>query len=250
MIYGLYQSAAGMMTNEYRQGVIANNLANADTPGFKRDIAVFSERQRADEAGLRGNPSSDLLGALSGGVWLGQTETDFSQAGMTRSENPLDVAIEGRGFFVVERDGKPLLTRDGRFVMDVEGRLVSAADGAGVLGPGGAPILLNPQGGEPSVSEDGRIMQRGATVGQLAVVGVDDPRALAKAGGGRFIAPSERLSEADARLMSGFVESSGVPAVPTMVGMIESARAYEINARMVSLQDETLGRLINEVARV
>ena len=116
MIYGLYQSAAGMMTNEYRQNVIANNLANAQTVGFKRDVAVFSERLRESELDRYSNPSNDLMEALSGGLWLGRTHTDFSNGELTRTGNPLDVALEGAGFLMVESGGRQLLTRDGRMV--------------------------------------------------------------------------------------------------------------------------------------
>src|SRR3989442_9991693 len=79
VIYGLYQSAAGMMTSEYAQSVLANNLANADTVGFKRDVAVFAERLRADQAGRRDGPTAEGLGSLSGGTWLGRTDVDFSE---------------------------------------------------------------------------------------------------------------------------------------------------------------------------
>src|SRR5690606_8407144 len=86
VIFGLYQSAAGMMVNEYRQAVIANNLANAETPAFKRDVATFSERQIAAVAGVRGGAaappagaSHELLDGLSGGIWLGETHTDYGE---------------------------------------------------------------------------------------------------------------------------------------------------------------------------
>lgn len=250
MIYGLYHSAAGMMTNEYRQSVIANNLANADTVGFKRDVPVFAERATAAAAGERSNPTSGLLEALSGGLWLGPTYTDFSEGSLVRTGNPLDVALDGPGFLMVESNGQPLLTRDGRMLMDPFGRLVAAVDGAPMLARGGGPIALNPRGGTPTVSQEGWIVQDGQRVAQLALVDVPDYRALSKVGAGRFAAPLTDPREAPARVHAGALESSSVRAVPELVGMIEAARAYEINARMLTLQDDTLGRLISQVASV
>ena len=134
MIYGWYNSAAGMMVNEYRQDVLANNLANADTVGFKRDVAVFAERQQARVAGNRHGPSARGLRDLSGGLWLGKTHIDYSEASHVRTDNPLDVSLSGPGFLSVQVNGQRLYTRDGRMMMDRDGLLVAAADGAPVTG--------------------------------------------------------------------------------------------------------------------
>ncbi len=250
MIYGLYQSAAGMMTNDYRQSVIANNLANAETVGFKRDVAVFEERLRASEAGQRFNPSNGLLEALSGGHWLGETETDFSDGSLIHTGKPLDVALEGPGFLMVQVDGRELLTRDGRMRLDETGRLVASTDGAPILSRGGGPILLEPEKGPFSIDQEGRIHQNGREVGRLGLVDVDDYRLLEKAGTGRYVAPAQGRFESAARVHGEAIETSGVRPVPELVNMIEASRSYEMNARMVSLQDEMAGRLINQVARV
>ncbi len=248
MIYGLYQSAAGMMVNEYRQGVISNNLANAETTGFKRDMAVFVERDPAALAGVRRGSSSELLRSLTGGTWLGKTETDFRPAGLLRSENPTDVALDGEGFFLVESGGKRLATRDGRMLIDEFGNLVSAADGAAVLGVGGAPIRVNPRAGAVSIDEAGRVMQNRAIVGQLGVVDFADYGALKKAGGGRFDFGRQPTQPAAVRIMSGYTEQSGVEPVKELVAMLEASRAYQFNAQLVTLQDQTIGRLISTVA--
>lgn len=248
MIYGLYQSAAGMMVNEYRQSVLANNLANAETVGFKRDIATFAERLRASDAGRRDGPTSDLLETLSGGVWLAQTETDFSEAAFTKTDNPLDVAIAGPGFLRVAANGQEYLTRDGRMIMDPDGWLVAATDGARILGQTGQPIRLNPRGGEVSIDEDGRISQGGKRVARLAVVDVDEYHKLAKAGASRFLGDDVKLTRSAAKVYTGVTESSGVEPIKELVTMIEAARAYQLNAQMVTLQDQTAGRLLSVVA--
>ena len=248
MIYGLYQSAAGMMVNEYRQGVIANNLANADTVGFKRDIASFAERDPARLAGVRHGPGSELLNSLTGGIWLGETHTDFSDGALQPTGNPLDVALEGPGFLMVQGDGQPLYTRDGRMITDPQGRLLAVTDGAAILGPGGQPIRLNPFGAKPSFDEQGRISQDGAIVGRLGIVDFENYDDLEKVGEGRFAADPQRATRVERRVFSGFVESSGVEPIKELVGMIKAARAYQLNAQMITLQDQTMGRMLNLVA--
>lgn len=250
MIYGLYQSAAGMMVNEYRQNALANNLANAETVGFKRDIATFAERQRASEAGRRDGPTSELLERLSGGIWLAQTQTDFSEAGFIKTDNPLDVALAGPGFLRVGANGGDYLTRDGRMVMNADGWLVSAVDGAPILGRGGQPIRLNPHAGPASISfdKDGRISQDGKRVGWLDIVDVEDYEDLRKVGAGRFAVEGTRLTTSLAEVTPRHVEHSGVDAIKELVSMIEASRAYQFNAQMVSLQDQSAGRLISVVA--
>lgn len=250
MIYGFYQSAAGMMTNEYRQSVIANNLANAETVGFKRDMASFAERVRADRAGLRGGATAESLSGLSGGAWLGQTRTDFSPGSFIRTDQSLDFSIDGDGFFQVEQGGKTLLTRDGRFIADERGQLRAAADGAPLLSRGGGAIFTNPRGGEISVDEDGRLSQDGAPLGQLAVVDVADRSQLRKVGASRFDAGEQTVVPVGSFVKSGVLESSGVEPVRELVTMIEAARAYQMNAQMVSLQDQSVGRLISAAGAV
>lgn len=247
MIYGLYHSAAGMLTNEYRQAVLANNLANADTVGFKPDLAVFAERVPAQTAGRRTGPSAPDLAGLSGGLWLGQTYTDHSEASKTRTDEPLDVAIDGPGFLTVTAGGRRLLTRDGRMTMDADGRLVAVSDGAPILGRGGMPIHLNPHGARDTIQidEDGRIQQDGQFVGELELVDLPDYRVLQKVGQGRFSAPEAALGPAAAFVKAGYTESSGVQPLPELVSMIEASRAYQMNAQMISLQDRTAGRLIS-----
>jgi flagellar basal-body rod protein FlgG len=250
VIYGIYQSAAGMMVNEYRQSVLANNLANADTVGFKRDVATFAERVPASRAGVRRGPSSRDLQALSGGLWLGTTHTDHSEGPVVQTDHPLDVALEGPGFLRVGGGDGALLTRDGRMMMDADGWLVSVTDGAPVLGRGGQQIRLNPRGGEATIDTDGKVVQDGGIRGWLALVDVKDYAALEKVGASRFAAPEGSLTSSPAYVHAGYVEGSGSRPIAELVDLMEASRAYQINAEMVSLQDQSLGRLINVIARI
>jgi flagellar basal-body rod protein FlgF len=247
VIYGLYHSAAGMLTTEYAQEVTANNIANADTHGFKRAIATFAEREPAALKGLKSGVSDHSLASLSGGLFLGRTFTDYRPGPLEQSDQPTDVALEGRGFFMVRQDGETLLTRDGRFIKDAQGLLRSATDGAAVLNPNGAPIRLPRFGGELTIDTDGRIFQDGALVSQLAVTDVRDVDALQPVGSGRYrFNPEDEIAPVG-RMRQHYVERSGVEPIKEMVNMIENARAYQMNARLLSLQDQTLGRLISVV---
>lgn len=248
MIYGLHQSAAGMMVQEHRQDVIANNLANAETHGFKRQMAVFAERIRADQAGRRSGPSNELLRELTGGVWLARTETDHSDANFITTGHETDVALAGPGYFTVLKDGREMLTRDGRFVVAPNGALVSATDGAAVLGAGGAPLRIDPRGGPISIDEDGEIQQRDVAVGRLALTDVVDRAALRHAGGGRFEAGGIERTPAIASVTSGALEASGVEPVVELTQLLEAARAYQLNAQMLTAQDQSVGRLIGFLA--
>ena len=251
MIHGFYQSAGGMLVNEHRQDVLANNLANSDTIGFKRDLAVFAERvpeaRKDPDAGFE--QSEPALSTLGGGVWLGPTTTDFSDGPHIQTNNPTDAALAGSGFFVVESDGQTLYTRDGRFQADAVGQLRSATDGAAVLGAGGGPILVNPVGPAPTFDKLGRVLQGGDVIGQLAIADFEDYSILRKVGASRFDAGEVSPRGAVARVEAGYVEGSSAEAISSMTEMMVAARAYQLNARMVQLQDESAGRLISMVAR-
>lgn len=247
-MYGLYHSAAAMMTQEFRMDTLSNNIANADTVGFKREVATLAQRKRADEAGARRGPSADDMRGLSGGVWLSETRTDFSDAGVMQTGEPLDAAILGQAFLRVQKGGHELLTRDGRMTTLADGTLVAVSDGAPVLSEGGTSIRVNPQGGTARIADHGAVVQDGVEVGRVGLVGVDDMRKLTKAGGGRFALGKAQVTTAKAELLPGHVERSGVEPVHELVSMMEASRAYQFNAQMVSLQDQSASRLISFVA--
>lgn len=247
MIYGLCQSAAGLMTQEHRQGVLANNLANAETAGFKRDVATLSERQTASLAGIRRGSTNDMLESLTGGLWLGRTATDFSAGSLQHTGEPTDVALHGPGFFRVSAGDKTLLTRDGRFIMDGDGNLLSATDGAAVLNTAGMPIRLNPRGEVISIDSEGRISQGGLEVGQLGIVDVADVGGLRKVGASRFDPGDIPLTESFSRVQNRVFETSGSQPIRELTSMLEATRAYQLNAQMITLQDQSAARLIGSV---
>ena len=258
MIYGLYLSASGVRTSAHRQDVIANNLANAETVGFKKDLALF--RQRLTEAQERrtagGFPpgaaaSNDLLEALGGGHVLNPTVVDTSQGELEPTGSPLDVAIEGGGYFAVDHRGQTRLTRNGQFAVDGEGNLIlSNENGQKVLDADRNPIQLAP-GGDVYVGKDGTISQRGQTVARLGVFDVANPAGLVKQGatllshGGQELQPAKNVT-----LHNESVERANVDPTTELVALMDTQRQLEANANMIRYQDQTLSKLVNEVGKI
>lgn len=254
MTYGLWLSAGGLQVNEYRQQLIANNIANSETVGFKHDLAVIHQRPVESRTSPHGPLfSHDLLDRLSGGAWVRPTYHNFQQGALTPTGKNLDAAIQGDGFFTV-RDPEGLkYTRDGRFTLNPAGALVmSAGDGsAKVLGDDGRPMVLNPKGDAVVIEGDGTVRQGDRKVGKLGLAEFADRQALRKIGNNLFAATSGKPMAASKSVVhGGFVEGSTQDALSGMVDMIEVTRAHELNARMITLQDETIGRVVNTVGRV
>jgi flagellar basal-body rod protein FlgF len=250
MIYGLYLSAAGLQSNSYELDVIANNLANADTVGFKRDLAVLTERRvEADESGRLGR-RNDLLDKLSGGTAVSPTYTTFTNGALEETGRPLDLAISGEGFFEILEGDEVYYSRDGRMMTDVQGRLTTVT-GKSVLDANGQPIVIDPRSAEPvSVSPEGVLRQGQNEVARLGLVAFDDTRELTKVGGGLFKAHGETPRPATGGIVAGYLEQSTVDPVTTLARMIEAQRAYQMNATMISLQDGMLSRAVNDLGKV
>jgi len=247
VIYGLYQSAAGMLVNQYRLDVTANNLANVDTAGFKRDVASFSERLVESRVRL-GAARHPVLDDMTGGVWSARTVTDWSTGSADVTGNPLDVMIAGKGFFTVSSPDGIRYTRAGQFTIDSQNRLVTIGDGYPVLAEGGTEIRLPEDATNIRITIDGKVVANDQVVGQLQVVEFDDPAATRKVGKGLVEAESKGRP-VQPQLRVGAVERSNVYAMTELASMIEASRAYQLNAQMITMQDGTLGRLISEVAR-
>jgi len=250
MIEGLYLSATGIMTSSYRQDVLANNLANSETAGFKRDVALFKQRLTAAEESRRpGDWSDPVLEGLGGGTLSMPTRIDFTQGDMQESGSPLDVAITGDGFFTVRDHDQTRLTRDGRFVMARDGQL-TLARGQKVLDAKGQPITLATDS-PASIDAQGQISQNGQVVARLGVVDVADKSTLTKLGGGLFaVADAATLTPSQSQLRSGFIERSNVDPTMEMTELMDAQRQLEANANMIRTQDSTLQRLVNDVGKI
>jgi flagellar basal-body rod protein FlgG len=259
MLRGLYTSALGMTTQQSRMDVVSNNIANVNTTGFKREAVAsqsFASRlaQKIDDPTA---PTSFLLdrmpiGLLSQGLFIDEVFTDFSNGPLRRTNNSLDLAIMGQGsFFTVQAPGEngemqTLYTRDGAFTLGPNGMLLTM-DGAQVMGLNGAITMPN---GYIIINEQGSIFVNDVLVDTLRVVDIPNPESLRQARDTMFTATDATIENGfSGQVEQGFLEGSNVVPVREMVELITLSRAYEANSRMIQLQDETLGRAVNDIAK-
>jgi flagellar basal-body rod protein FlgF len=255
MIYGLYLSATGVLTNSYRQDVIANNIANSETIGFKRDMALFQQR-RTEFQERGGNGSSNaMLEALGGGVFALPMHSDMSQGEMEPTDKNLDAAIEGNGFFAVMDKGEIRLTRNGHFAINSAGHL--ALDNAGqqeVLDNKGRPIKLDPKfaATKTTIGRYGEITQDDKLVARIGIYDVPDPSQLRKHGGAMlsYPEPGALKPAASGIVHSKFLERGNVEPASELVALMDAQRQLEANANMIRYQDQTLSRLVNDVGKI
>jgi flagellar basal body rod protein FlgG len=244
----MYLSAEGAAAAAQRLEVIANNLANVDTVGFKQDVPTFQARfAEAIQQGWA-QEQDRSINDIGGGVKLIDVQTDFSSSQLKQTGGPLDMAIVGEGFFHVRGDdGEQYLTRAGNFTLDPQGRLVTQNGQRPVLDQAGGEITLDPD--QPfALSDDGFISQAGT----LIALGMSQPESLnelVKVGSNLFrplgnVAPVQLT---DRQVRPGYLEMSGANPVRQMMAMIETTRAFEANTRMIQNQDTMLGALISRV---
>jgi flagellar basal-body rod protein FlgF len=250
MPYGIYLSAEGATAQSQRLEVIANNLANVDTAGFKQDVPTFQARfAEAIQQGMAQSHDGSI-NDIGGGVKLMDTTTDFSMGRLQNTGNDLDLAINGQGFFHVRGDdGKQCLTRAGNFELDVEGTLMTEGGNRPVLDQAGKPIVLD-RALPWSISQDGFISQ----AGEVTALGMSRPRSLddmVKVGANLFqpLGQIQPVPLTERNIRQGFLELSGSNPVRQMMAMIETTRAFEANTRMVQNQDTVIGSLIGRVLK-
>ena len=224
---GLYIAASGMLSEMARQDLIANDLANAATPGYKADRTA---QRSFDEILLASSSSGKQIGELGTGVSIAQQVTNLAPAALKATDEPLDFAIQGEGFFGVQTPNGVQYTRNGRFSANAAGQLVDQL-GNLVQGRNGGPVQVQPDGTVPPNA--------------LATFNVPDAR---KSGNGYFTGAA--AGEGTGNVRSGALEGSGVDAARTMVDMIASMRAFEAGQRVITTIDSTLEKAANQVGRV
>jgi flagellar basal-body rod protein FlgF len=242
MIKGLYRSASAMIPRVKMQEITANNLANVSTPGFKRDMIFIEELSQAQAK--QTSQKSDWETPM-----IDQVYTEYGQGTLDQTDNPLDLALEGDGFFTLEaEDGTTVLSRDGAFSVSPTGFLVNP-EGHRVMGEGGA---ISVGEGTVSVAESGQVSVDGESVGNIRVVDIPDKTALQKVGDSEFMIPQgiEPSAAVNYTIRQGYLETSNVNMIKEMVNMIISFRNYESDAQALKTQDESVGKLINNVGRV
>lgn len=224
-----------------RMDMTANNLANVATSGFKADSLVM-EFEDGTSAHALDEPED---------IYFVRDVTlmrDMGQGPIAMTGNPLDVALEGAGFFMVEGPSGPLYTRDGALSLTGDGRLVTS-DGRAVLNSGGAPIVFDPQGESPVIGRDGAIRVAGVEAGRLGVARFAAPSALSKVGDNLWDAQGQPSQAFEGVVVQGALEGSNVRPVIELTRLIEISRAYQSAARMVSGADELRQRAIQTLGQ-
>ncbi|MBB30912.1 MAG: flagellar biosynthesis protein FlgG [Gemmatimonadetes bacterium] len=254
MLEGLYTSGSSMLARSTRQDVIANNMANTNVTGFKRDGIFLKELGEARRKGSGGYPTwreNRVSGAY----------IDFEQGALRQTNSTLHFAIQGPGFFQVRTPQGDMYTRNGEFSLNREGVLVTNL-GQPVLDNSGREIKV--EGDDFTVNEEGEILEHGDVIATLAIHDFEkdidgyyqDPDGISrlepKQNG--FYLPIPGVNRAqittDTKVLQGFIEQSNADPIVQMVDMVELFRFYEADQRVIRAQDDTLDRAVNEVGNI
>lgn len=259
MLKGLFTSYTSMVNEQHRMDVVANNLANVNTNGYKKEGATSQAFK--DVLGIKIKDASEAanlpkgLGIMNMGVKIGENYTDFSEGPVKFTGNPLDIAIDGDGFFAVEFTNKAgetstMYTRDGNFTMTPDGYLTTR-DGDFLLNNRGSQIRLNPAL-DFEINGNGQIYQDGAIVSTIGIMDFDDYNYLEHYGENYFVPVdgAEARAAQGYRLDVGYLEVSNVSVVDEMVNMIAIQRHYEANQKVITTYDSSLEIAVNQIGKV
>lgn len=249
MITGLYTAATGMIAVEQRQDIIANNLANISTPGYKRLQPV--------QLGFYEVFSNEALhpfyfnteAAPGGGVKGVESFTNLAAGSLRITEDPLSLAVIGPGYVVVNTPQGDRYTRNGQFTIDPDGDLATT-EGHKVASVLGETIAVN--GEVVAVTQEGTVLVDGVVSGQIQLIEFQDPTRLEREGDNLYLASDEVLEQiaaaADTTLEQGAIELSNVQVPVEMTSMMLGLRAYEANQKVIQAIDATTSRLIDQIA--
>jgi len=258
MNFGLYTAASGALANMHRMDTFANNLANIETAGFKPVISSLRQRDPVrQEDGVFNLPSNSMLERLGGGVMQMPPRIQWQQGAPQRTGLPLDVALDGPGFLVLDagdnNPGEVRFSRDGRLTMNNSGTLVQRGTGLPVLDQDNRPITLT-GGGQASISKDGQVIQDGKAIARLQTTTVADLTRLRPIGDGLFSAPKAvmeaRTDSTNTAVIPGSIERSAVDPIKTMTDITAAERSISGSLRLIQLQDQLMDRAINTFGRM
>lgn len=225
-----------------RMDVISNNVANMNTTGFKAERPLFSDFL------VRSRGGEELLDEELAFVQDVATVRDTSEGALQATGNPLDLAINGDGYFAVETPAGEQYTRNGRFRLDGDGRLVTE-HGYAVTAQGGGPIFLGTTDTDVTISADGVISSRNGEIARLRIVRFEDEQSLQLIGGGMMIADTPAEDTTAAQLVQGMLEGSNVAGVEEMTRLIDVHRSYERAEKLIQREDERIRKMIEAYAR-
>jgi flagellar basal-body rod protein FlgF len=250
MIKGLYSAASAMITGVYRQQAVAHDIANVDTPGFKQILTSLNEFDNTSaytQSSQSNSGDITYLGNMGLGVMAAPETTDFTQGTLKTTDNPLDLAISGSGFFRIRTPEGDRYTRDGRFSKDSSGQLVTV-DGNLVLSSSGQPIKLAE--GDPTISPNGQIMVNGVASATIGLANFTDTSTLTRSTENTFSSTTTPTTTGGGTILQNTLEQSNVDSAALMTQMIEISRSYQAAQQMVQNQDELLGKAISTLGKV
>lgn len=228
--YSLTHTYIGAIAQEHRLNLISNNMANVNTPGFKKEVPVFR------------------------GFMVQASKTDHSQAGFRETENLLDMALSGPGFFQVQTPDGIRYTRNGSFTKNAEGEIVTSQGfplvGAGVVPENTGNIVIDEDGRITAVSAEDGLEQ---VIGQIEIVEFEDPNVLAKEGNDMYTIVTEGVVPNPAEettVSQGYLEMANVDPVMESVNMIDTLRTYEVFQKIIISVQEMDQKCISEVGRL
>lgn len=237
----LYVGLSRQMTLRHELDIVANNIANADTTGFKVENLLVATEPKSPAVTLDGPKPVKFV--IDTGV-----ARDFSQGTLRTTGSPLDLAIEGQAFFKLTTPDGERYTRDGHFRLDDTGKVVTQ-NGQPVADSGGGELLIDPQKGPIAIAADGTVSQGTEQVGKIGVVRFDSLSVLEKTGDNLYRNTSNQQSQPapDARVRQGMLEGSNVNTITQITKMLEVTRAYESMAKMMdstaTLSRDSISRL-------
>lgn len=239
----LYVGLSRQMTLRRELDIVANNMANADTTGFKAESLMLAEEP--------GKPAQTAMAPKPAKFVLDRgLARDFGQGALNETGNSFDFAIEGDGFFKIQTAEGERYTRNGQFSVDDQGQITTQA-GEVVLGEGG-PIAIDFKKGPVAVAQDGTVSQGLEIIGRLTAFRFDDKASLEKSGDNQFRNVSNLQPQAapDAKVRQGMLEASNVKPIIEMTRLIEISRAYESVTRMMEQTNELTRRSVERLGRV
>ena len=241
MIKGIYSSASGMLPRILKQETFANNMANVNTPGFKKDGVFLQVLDKVAQKEIITDHPWEV--PMVDDIYI-----DFSQGDLEKTNVDTNFAIDGDGFFAVQTESGIMYTRSGDFSLSPQGILVDK-NGNQVLTDSG-PLTI--QADSFMVSDDGTVTINEFAAGRMRVVDFEKPYQLKKAGDSYLVPLDSSIVErpaADYRIRQGYLEKSNVNVVEVMVDMLSSFRAYEAGQKAIQSQDETLDKAVNDLGR-
>lgn len=257
MVRGLYTAYTGMLNRQKKMDTLSNNLANADTTGYKKEgvTAKTFETQLAIKVKDGSNAYIDQqIGKLNLGVKIGENYTDYSQGSYRYTGNTYDLALGGDGFFNISFMNKAgeqsvKYTRDGNFTIDNEGAL-RTQDGDYVLGESGE-IYIPTNAVDVSINKLGEIYADGEYIDTIKITDFEDYNYLKKYGENMYDAVDGATEkEPTATIDQGYLEQSNINVVTEMVNMISLSRTYEANQKLIQTMDDALDKSANQIGKV